>query len=155
MTQSPLVTLREAPQILLAIDPGRMNGIAIFHGKIVHWIGQVHIDDLPDFLFSQAEEYRGDEVQVVYENFKLMRGKALQQSGSTMEASQAIGQVKMIAAKNKWPVADQAPAIKPIAEKWSGMKAPSDHKISHQVDAYNHGVYWLVKNGMRMIEDGT
>lgn len=153
--QSPSLTLADPPQTLLAIDPGRMNGIAIFHGRDVHWIGQVHIDDLPDYLFKFAEEHKGKEVQVVYENFKLMKGRALQQSGSTMEASQVIGQVKMIASRHAWPIADQPPNVKPIAQKWSGVKPPSDHKMSHQVDAYNHGVYWLVKNGMRRIEDAT
>lgn len=115
-------------------------------------LSQVGFDEFPSFLFDLEKEYEGKEVVIVYENFKLMRGRALQQSGSAMETSQVIGQLKMIATKAGWKIYDQAPNIKSIAVKWSGTPAPKNHAISHQVDAYNHGIYWLVKNGMRKIE---
>lgn len=140
------------PHVLLAIDPGKINGISIFRDGKVESISQVHIDELPTFLFDFARVNEDQEVVIVYENFKLFKGKALQQSGSKMEASQVVGQLKMIAAQHRWKIYDQSPNIKPIAEKWSKTKPPSDHSKSHQVDAYNHGVYFLVSRGMRRIE---
>ena len=157
MKQSPTMpdSLQAPPDILLAVDPGKTNGVSIFRdGKVVS-IDQVHLDDLPTFLYDFKNRYDSvvyDRIVIVYENFKLFKGKAIQQSGSNMEASQAIGQLKMIAAQNKWEIYDQPPSIKPIAQKWSGSKPPKNHSQSHQIDAYNHGVYWLIKNNMRRIE---
>ena len=147
-------SLQDPPDILLAVDPGKVNGISIFRaGKVVS-IDQVHLDDLPTFLSKFKDDYgHRDNVVVVYENFKLFKGRAIQQSGSSMEASQAIGQLKMVAAQNRWKIYDQPPSIKPIAQKWSGSKPPKNHSQSHQIDAYNHGVYWLIRNNMRRIED--
>lgn len=151
MTPQCLQTL-PAPSVLLAVDPGKTNGVSIFLDGKVASITQITLDDLPTFLSDFASTHQDKEVVVVYENFKLMRGKALQQSGSSMEASQAVGQLKMIAAQNKWKIHDQAPNIKPIAQKWTKAIPPKNHAQSHQIDAYNHGVYWLIKNGMRRID---
>ena len=146
-------SLQDPPDILLAVDPGKVNGISIFRaGKVVS-IDQVHLDELPHFLYDFKDKYDYDNIVIVYENFKLFKGRAIQQSGSSMEASQAIGQLKMVAAQNRWKIYDQPPSIKPIAQKWSGSKPPKNHSQSHQIDAYNHGVYWLIRNNMRRIED--
>lgn len=145
-------SLDSPPEVLLAVDPGRTNGVSIFRdGKVVS-IDQVHLDNLPAFLSDFKENYDFDNIVIVYENFKLFKGRAIQQSGSSMEASQAIGQLKMLAAQNNWKIYDQPPNIKAIAQKWSGSVPPKNHSQSHQIDAYNHGVYWLVKNNMRRIE---
>lgn len=143
-----------APQVLIAFDPGKTTGWSIFLDGKPESLGQTGIEEMPGKLAEFADTYKGKKVVVVYENFKLFRGRAIQQSGSDMEASQIVGQVKMIAAQNKWEIYDQPPNIKPIAQKWSGAVPPSNHAISHQVDAYNHGYYWLVKNGMVRI-NGT
>jgi hypothetical protein len=35
---------------------------------------------------------------------------------------------------------------KTLGSMYSGIKPPSDHRKSHEIDAYNIGIYWLVAN---------
>lgn len=139
------------PAILIAFDPGKTTGVAKFvHGEVQE-MNQIHIDDFPKFMDRVRDECQG-EVVFLFENFRLFSWKAKQQSGSTMEASQIIGMIKMVAAGMGADIQEQSPQIKPVAQKWTGVIPPKNHANSHQVDAYNHGVYWLISKGMRRIE---
>lgn len=131
---------------LVSFDPGLTTGWATFDktGDITGY-GQVKLDNFPEFLGGMKE---GVEV-VVYEDFRLRKSKAIQQSGSTMPASQAIGQIKMFASQRGTRIISQSPTIKPIAEKWTGVKPKGPHSDSHWVDAFNHGAYWLIRQGIR------
>lgn len=151
MTVVDTNNLETPPEILVSFDPGKTTGVAVFVDGAVTEFFDVKIEDMP-FWFRQLEvDYKDKPVTIVYENFKLFKWKSQQQSGSTMEASQVIGQIKAAAAFNKWDIYDQSPQIKPIAQKWSKAVPPSNHKLSHSIDAYNHGYYWLVSKGMKKI----
>lgn len=147
-------SLVPAPDILVAFDPGKVTGVAVFKNGQVKEMTQVPIEKFPKFLQRLREEYQELNQVYLYENFKLFKWKAMQQSGSSMEASQVIGMVKMAAPMVGADIAEQSPQIKPVAQKWSGVIPPKNHARSHEVDAYNHGVYWLISNRMRMIENG-
>jgi hypothetical protein len=43
----------------------------------------------------------------------------------------------------------QGSDIKPMAEKFTQVKPPSDHAESHKIDAFNHGAYYLINKGIR------
>lgn len=129
---------------LLAIDPGGSNGMAWWDGPDNEFRGfdQCKLDKLPEWL----ESFYPKPDLILYENFKLWKHRALQQSGSDLPAAQAIGVIKSYAVRNKIKLVDQSPQILVSAQKMSQMKMPSDHSQSHWVSAYNHGFWLLVKH---------
>lgn len=138
-----------APEIMLAIDPGVANGWAIFKRGILSEWGIVNgVNEFDDWLHEQTHKFN----QLVYEDYRLFKHKAIQQSGSRFEAVQVIGMLNSWARQNgvKFnPDTDRQPSsILPEGCAWSGWKMPSDHSKSHHVAAIAHGTYWLVKNSM-------
>lgn len=135
----------------LALDPGTATGWATFdsEGTATNYGTAATHDELMQELDKFTESNRPDVV--IIESFKLFNRKAKQQSGSDMPASQAIGIIKVYASRWGAKVVMQDPSIKPIAQKWSGMKPVGAHKNSHWVDAMNHGIYYLVKNKIRKL----
>lgn len=132
---------------LLSLDPGKTTGWAVFgnDAKVVEY-GQADMNAVLD-LDKLIVEYTLSHI--VYEDFKLFRHKALKQVGSRFEASQVIGMAKSWARKYECVLVSQPSDIKPIAQKWSQVEPPSNHSLSHGIDAYNHGFYWLVRAGLR------
>jgi len=132
---------------LLALDPGRTTGWAIFdsQGKIVDYgqVGMTEVNDLDEKIEPNNISH------IVYEDFKLFAHKARKQIGSRFEASQVIGKAEGWAHKYKLDIVKQPASIKSIAEKWSQVHPTGSHAQSHWVDAYNHGYYYLVKRGLR------
>lgn len=132
---------------ILAIDPGGMNGVAWFEDAV--WTGsdQIKLADLPKWL----HKYEPRPDLIVYENFKLWKHRAIQQSGSDLPAAQAIGMIKSYASIYGIPLVDQSPQILKPAEMASQMKMPSDHSQSHWVSAYLHGYWYLVNKGLMKV----
>lgn len=132
---------------LLSIDPGGMNGLCWWEGEDTHMVAYAHVklEDLPEWLHNF--EFKPD--LIVYENFKLWKHRALQQSGSDLPAAQAIGMIKSYAKIYGILLVDQSPQILSNAQKMTQMKMPSDHSQSHWVSAYLHGMWYLIKNNLK------
>lgn len=136
---------------ILAIDPGGMNGLAWFSSADNYQLtgfDQVSLNDFP--LWLDAHEPIPDVV--VFENYRLWKHKAMQQSGSTMPASQAIGMIKAYCTVRGIRMVEQSPQDLAVAQKMSQFPMPKDHSKSHWVSAYNHAFFWMVKQGYRQIE---
>jgi hypothetical protein len=90
---------------------------------------------------------------IVVEDYRLRAGKQAQQTGSRFQAVQVIGMLKYHAFlwDVKFVIADVQAKV--LGSMYSGVKPPSDHKKSHEVDAYNIGIYHLVKE--QIIEPPT
>lgn len=82
---------------------------------------------------------------IVVEDYRLRAGKQAQQTGSRFQAVQVIGMLKYHAFlwNSKFTLA--AVEAKVLGAMYSGVKPPSDHKKSHEIDAYNIGIFYLVK----------
>ena len=132
----------------LAFDPGKTTGWCLFdeHGQEIDF-GQCEGDEQ---LIAFLESVSPPEI-VICEDFKLFGHLAKQQTGSKFEASQVIGIIKYFC--NKWqvPLKLQPSSILPIAQLWSGVKVEGKggHEQSHWKSAFNHGVYYLQKEGIR------
>lgn len=135
-----------ASKWVLSVDPGDTTGWAIlaFEGGELMDSGQSSITEFMDKLDSLDP---ASIKVIVAEDFILYANKAQAQTGSRFVASQVIGMLKAYARKDKIPVVMQQARLLPIAEKWSGVAKPKNHSISHWVDAYNHGFYYLCKIG--------
>lgn len=132
----------------LAFDPGETTGWAEFNdeGECKAY-GQLSFDE----LIAKCEDWRGtpELKTVIIEEFVVFNHKARKFAGSRMKTSQAIGIIKSMAHANGAKVVEQPANIKPIAQKWTQIKPPSDHSQSHWVDAFNHGAYYLIKQNIR------
>ena len=136
----------------LAYDPGKTTGWARFSdaGEAVSY-GQVDLDELMEHLDEMAFE-REEIKAVIVEDWLLFKKKAVQQVGSRMEASQAIGILKKFAKDNNAEFILQPSNVKSIAQKWTQLKPVGSHANSHWVDAFNHGAYYLINAGIRQTE---
>lgn len=134
---------------ILAFDPGKITGIAIFNqdGTLLG-MEQLPLDSGDNNLLKWTAWYPYPVSLVIYEKFITFRQKAMQQVGSKQETAQAIGLIKGLAFRKQAELVEQKPDIKPIASKWSGVTVPSNHAISHQYDAYLHGFYLLHQRGI-------
>lgn len=131
--------------MILSVDPGDTTGIAIFddQGFLVQR-GQYDFKTLIEMLSGNWR--RMDTILV--EDYRLRKGKQAAQTGSRFQAVQVIGALKYHA--HLWAaelilVDVQA---KTLGAMYSGIKPPSNHKLSHEIDAHNIGVYWLVKENI-------
>ena len=140
------------PKHLIVFDPGKATGWALFEdGKIKDWGILRSLPELDEFLINYVTNY-GMPTNVLYENFIVFANKAQKQTGSKMEAPQAIGKIKLWASMlGITPEKPQMSNILKLAVKWSGVDHDKgDHANSHNKAAFNHGVYWLVKNDMML-----
>lgn len=142
-------SLDPAPKLLLAVDPGKSTGWAVFKGNVIFDMGITRtVDEFSEWLDKFLWTYGANPDTIVYEDFQLFKNKALQQSGSRMEATQVIGIIKHWGRQVEAEMIRQPASILPIAQKFSKMKMPSNHRDSHHISAANHAYYYLVTNNM-------
>lgn len=132
--------------LYLAFDPGDTTGWAIWDqdGDFLY-MGQIAMEDLP---FWWERNITVAVRVVIVEEYILFGKRAKQQTGSRMKASQAIGMIKAMASRGSAQVIEQKSNIKPIAIRMSQISMPGNHSESHQYDAYLHGYYYLVGQGI-------
>lgn len=130
----------------LCFDPGISTGWARFdnEGQITEKGILRGLDALADFL-----EETEIPTHIICESYRVFKHKATAHIGSKVETAQAIGMIKAKARLWKAEYIEQPSSILTIAQMWSGVKLPSNHDKSHDIAAYNHGVYYLQKNGIR------
>lgn len=135
--------------IVTAWDPGDTTGFAIWNvadGKATPvGMGQCSMEGITEAWKEIASGYGSPDV-VIVEDFRLFRGRAVQQAGSQMKAPQGIGSLRTLAELVDAQFVVQPANIKATAKKQAKITIPSDHSLSHEWDAYLHGFHWLLKN---------
>lgn len=130
--------------MILVVDPGDTTGIAIFdEGKLVQR-SQMNWDTFLEYL----TEVWTRMTTIVVEDYRLRKGKQAQQTGSRFQAVQVIGALKYHCKIHNAEFKLVDVQAKTLGALYSGVKPPSDHKKSHEIDAYNIGIYWLVKENI-------
>jgi len=133
----------------LAIDPGLTSGWATFtdEGAVIEW-GQFKMAELTQWL---NDYLTSDLTAVIVEDYK-NHGWTQQKKWSRNDTSKIIGKIELMGELRNVPVHLQPNTAKRIGYMWAGLgEAPTNHTISHQFDAVAHGVYWLVKAGIRQL----
>ena len=142
-----IVDPSETPHYL-AIDPGETTGWASFNAKgNLLGLGQVSQKELKRFLFDNIPPELKGVIVEDYRNHAWNR----QKNWSRNQTSKNIGMIEMACELSKVPIHLQSNTVKAIGYKWGGIEPPTNHSISHQYDAYAHGVYYLQLNGIRPI----
>lgn len=137
------------PSAWLALDPGETTGWATFdrEGQLIKY-GQFKQKEQTKVL---TELIHSNLQGVICENYKNFAWKR-QKNWSTNQTSKNIGAIEMLCELRQVPLHLQEANIKSIGYLWAGIEPPKNHSISHQFDAYVHGVYFLRKQGIRKIE---
>lgn len=133
----------------LAIDPGETTGWATFdsEGNVIR-MGQFSMAKLNEEL---TELVHSELKQVIIEDYKNFAWKQ-QKKWSQNQTSKNIGKIELLCDLRSVPFFLQPASVKSIGYRWAGLDGPpSNHAISHQWDAYVHGVYWLQKMGIRPV----
>lgn len=130
--------------MVISVDPGDTTGIAYWSDS-----GELLRKEMLDFdhLIDKLEELQ-NVTAIVCEDYRLRQGKQMVQTGSRFEAVQVIGALRAYAKKVKAKFILQQPNVLTIAALHSGVKRPSNHAKSHDIDAYNHGYYYFETKGM-------
>lgn len=133
---------------IVSFDPGEDTGWSILEDpggyEIAH--GIEHYKVFPRFL-SKLHGLYGRMSMCIIEDYALFKSKALAQSGSKLITVRVIGMLEYWAYINDVDIVYQSPQDKKPAEKWTGRKPPSDHSKSHDIDAFNHGIFYLYNQG--------
>ena len=134
--------------MILVVDPGDTTGLALFNeaGECI-WKDQEDFDGVLELLIGDTD-IKAITSQILVEDYRLRKGKQAQQTGSRFQAVQVIGALKYHAHLHGIEFGLVDVQAKTLGSMYSGVKPPSDHKKSHEIDAYNIGIYWLVKNGV-------
>lgn len=134
----------------LAVDPGNSTGWAAFtkNGDIITFDTAKGREAVYQVLASQAPEL------LICEDYRLFPWKAKEQSWSSLETVRIIGAIEYYAWLNKVEIVLQEPKIKKIGYLWAGITPPKNHALSHETDAYVHGVYYLQSKGVRYPQQG-
>lgn len=130
--------------MVISVDPGDTTGIA-------YWT------DTGEFVEREAlsQEQLFDKIEqlenvtaVVCEDYRLRQGKQMVQTGSRFVAVQIIGALKAYARRVGAKFVLQPANVLTVAALHSGVKRPSNHSRSHDIDAYNHGYYYFETKGL-------
>ena len=135
--------------MFIAFDPGNTTGYAVFdiHGD-VQTMGQISngIEGVVEWLSKHDEPYS----TMIVEDYKITPNEASHNVGRDLMAVQVIGMLKGWAKSHSIRLVMQSRNVKNMGAIYGGYKHKGAHKDSHQWDAYYHGMYYLVKNRVRL-----
>jgi len=144
----------------IAFDPGKRIGVATFTRKgVLKNNATYHINDFEKLMAamlmakaaaqSRPSMYTGFVYEVICEDFYLRSDKALEQSGSRMEVSQAIGMIRLFVAATGSTLTYQNAQILRSTASHHGIKIPKEGvHIPDDKSALLHGLHYIEKKGV-------
>jgi len=130
--------------MVISVDPGETTGIAYWSDQ-GEFVEREALDQ--EALFDKLEQLDNVTI-VVCEDYRLRQGKQMVQTGSRFAAVQIIGALKAYARRVGAKFVLQPAQVLTVAALHSGVKRPSNHAKSHDIDAYNHGYYFFETKGL-------
>lgn len=104
------------------------------------------VDGMTEWLHQHDEPYS----TMIVEDYKITPYEANRNVGRDLMAVQVIGMLKGWAKSHNIKLEMQNRGVKRIGSLYGDYKHKGSHKDSHQWDAYYHGMYYLVKTGVRL-----
>jgi hypothetical protein len=129
--------------LLLAFDPGKRTGIAIFdfHTGELNSKFVCGYDELTTFVNCLS----GNIAAIVVEDYIIRPGVG-NRGHARGEAMRVIGQLEAASYRLSCRLVKQRPEVRLIAAKWSGTKVPKGH-MPDDMSAELHGIYYLRQQG--------
>lgn len=133
----------------LALDPGHSTGWATFkeNGDADRMGTATSREAVYTLLKDESPDL------IIMEDWITKQGVAL--GGDKLETVRVIGAVEFYAYLRNIQIILQPNNIKSIAYRWAGMVPPKRKSLTHEADAYVHGVYYLQKIGIRRPQQGA
>lgn len=129
--------------VIVAIDPGKNNGVALFSadGTLRKW-GVKDFSTMPEFFIDCMDI----EVSAyIVEGFRLR--KYQQASGDPMLSSQVIGMARLAASLTDAELVIQDPENRILGAMYRGIELPKGH-TPDDLSAQCHGWFYLVTHGI-------
>lgn len=158
VTLNLLISTKLVPrryQVYIGIDPGGTTGIALVsfkpeltaHPQLIETIELPYLEVI-DFL--QFKQYTLPLDGIICEEYKLFKHKAVQQSGSKMEAAKVCGMLEYISFTKGISLSYQSPQIKTLGESIAKAIESTTTKTNwhgkyHARDAWWHVLAYLVR----------
>lgn len=121
---------------VVSFDPGKRTGWA-------SWSDDGVLEDHGILFFDEALEFvKWIEARVFVVEDYVLDHRARQQVGSSLEAVQVIGAIKMRARQLGAIVALQKQESRDMGYVHAGLKKATRHDDSHDLDAIAHGFWW-------------
>jgi hypothetical protein len=130
--------------MIISVDPGETTGIAYWENDGTF----ISREALTQDEILDRVETLSDVTVIVVEDYRLRQGKQMVQTGSRFVAVQIIGALKAYARRVGAKFVLQPANVLTVAALHSGVKRPSNHSKSHDIDAYNHGYYYFETKGL-------
>jgi hypothetical protein len=130
--------------MIISVDPGETTGVAYWEDNGTF----ISREALTQDEILDKVETLSDVTVIVVEDYRLRQGKQMVQTGSRFVAVQIIGALKAYARRVGAKFVLQPANVLTVAALHSGVKRPSNHSKSHDIDAYNHGYYYLETKGL-------
>jgi hypothetical protein len=130
--------------MIISVDPGETTGVAYWENNGTF----ISREALTQDEILDKVETLSDVTVIVVEDYRLRQGKQMVQTGSRFVAVQIIGALKAYARRVGAKFVLQPANVLTVAALHSGVKRPSNHSKSHDIDAYNHGYYYLETKGL-------
>lgn len=128
---------------VLAFDPGETTGIAYLDEDSTYWMGDTQN------IYEYLEKIKLDKTPVdviVYEEYFVRPEQAKLNIGRNRTV-EAIGAIAGFAARHNIPIVTYPTRIKGTQAKMTQVfPKKATKRISHRLDAYNHGRYYLIQN---------
>jgi hypothetical protein len=135
--------MNNPPKHILAIDPGKHTGYALFVDGIMKEFGTLHDEaEIYPWLVSQKPDL------FVVEDYKIRdeRHGGFDHQFQSVFPAQVIGAVRFYALIRTIPVVMQQPMIKNAACPMLTGKPYKKQSNKHHWDAFLHGGYYIKKN---------
>lgn len=140
--------------LALGIDPGETAGFCLMEVDKENPIntkplelGQFRHEDFEDWAKKYIADRDGLEL-VVIEDYRVYKQYAGRHAGDRLITARMLGKVETLCASLGITYIEQMADVLPIAQKWTQMKMPKNHAVSHQISALNHVRFYLIKNKM-------
>lgn len=120
--------------MILGIDPGETTGIAFMNGDWkLTWTEERTVENAIG-IFTVYAEQRDMIKTIVVEDYRLLQGKQMAQTGSRFETVQVIGAARLLARILSVPFVTQSPQILRLTEMhmhWP-VHGPKSHIPDHE-----------------------
>lgn len=128
---------------VLAFDPGVTTGIAYLDEDLTYWMGDTK--DIHAYL-KKLDLSKTPVDVIVYEQYFVLPQQAMHNTGRNFTV-EVIGAIAGFASQHNIKVVSYPPKIKGTQAKMTQVFPKKGRKdVSHRLDAYNHGRYYLIQN---------
>lgn len=128
---------------VLAFDPGKTTGIAYLDEDITYWLGDTQ--DIHEY-FRKIDLSKTPVDVIVYEEYFVLPQQAMHNTGRNFTV-EVIGAIANFASQHGIRVVTYPTKLKTTQAKLTQVFPKKGRKdVSHRLDAYNHGRYYLIQN---------